>query len=124
MKNSRLNPIYWGKTTRCNPKFQNTLHHLKIWACFVCLCRKSGEEVDDNMDTVDVENTDAEGARRFDEGWEAERVIGATDVGEELRFLIKWKGMNSQNFVSNKVARKWIPQMLIKFYEDHTQWFD
>lgn len=60
----------------------------------------------------------------FDLGWEAENILGATEVHGDMKFLIKWKDKNMEELVSSKIARHCVPQMIIKFYEEHTKWID
>ncbi|XP_003748183.1 chromobox protein homolog 5 [Galendromus occidentalis] len=59
----------------------------------------------------------------FDRALEAERIIGvATDVEQNIRFLIKWKNTDQAELVLAKIANEKIPQMVIKFYEERLTW--
>lgn len=58
----------------------------------------------------------------FDKGLEAEEILGATETGGEVYFLIKWKGVNDAELVPSKVANIKIPQIVIKFYEARLTW--
>lgn len=44
----------------------------------------------------------------------AERIIGATDSGAELVFLVKWENSDLADLVTNKEARAKCPQVIKK----------
>lgn len=58
----------------------------------------------------------------FGRGLEAEEILGATDVGGSLKFLIKWKGHKQQDLVLAEEANVKCPQVVIKFYESQLTW--
>jgi hypothetical protein len=52
----------------------------------------------------------------FDQGLVPDEIVGATNIGG-FKFLLKWKGVPTMEFVDNETAKKKIPLLVIKFYE-------
>ena len=58
----------------------------------------------------------------FERGLEAETILGATEEGGQIMFLIKWKDLHSFDLVYASEANLKIPQQVIKFYESKLAW--
>jgi len=63
------------------------------------------------------------GVNGFDQGLEAEKILGASDSTGTLTFLIQFKGVDQAEMVPASIANVKIPQMVIKFYEDRLSWY-
>uniref|UniRef100_UPI0037544C5D hypothetical protein n=1 Tax=Salmonella sp. s51933 TaxID=3160127 RepID=UPI0037544C5D len=48
--------------------------------------------------------------------------LGATEVDNEIHFLVKWQGSDDADLVLAKEANIKCPQTVIKFYEDRVTW--
>lgn len=59
----------------------------------------------------------------FERGFEAEKILGATDANGELFFLLKFKEADQAEMVPATVANVKIPHMVIKFYEERLSWY-
>ena len=60
----------------------------------------------------------------FARGLNAEKIIGATNDPGDIYFLIKWQGEEEEDLVPAKEANVKIPQMVIKFYQEHLNWYE
>lgn len=59
----------------------------------------------------------------FDKGYEAQRILGATDAGGILHLILQFKGHDQAEMIPASVVNLKIPQMVIKFYEDKLLWY-
>lgn len=55
----------------------------------------------------------------FVRGLQAERIIGITEINNQLQFLIKWAGTDQADFVPTEEANIKYPSLVIQFYEEH-----
>jgi len=58
----------------------------------------------------------------FERGYEAEEIIGATDLDGQIMFNIKWKNTDILDWVPAKEANVKCPQVVIKYYENCLTW--
>jgi hypothetical protein len=58
----------------------------------------------------------------FDRGFEAEKVLGATDSAGELMLLVKWRHSDEADLVPARIVNTKCPKLVIEFYEQHSFW--
>jgi len=58
----------------------------------------------------------------FERGFEAEKVLGATDSAGELMLLVKWRQSNEADLVPARIVNVKCPSLVIDFYEQHSFW--
>lgn len=62
----------------------------------------------------------------FDQNWTCNRILGASQDEEgDILFLVQWetsKGEKNESFVLAQKANKFIPKMVIEFYESKLTW--
>ncbi|CAF1618438.1 unnamed protein product [Rotaria sp. Silwood1] len=58
----------------------------------------------------------------FDRGFEAEKILGATDSAGELMLLVKWRHSDEADLVPARIVNVKCPRLVIEFYEQHSFW--
>ncbi|CAF3871548.1 unnamed protein product, partial [Rotaria sp. Silwood1] len=53
----------------------------------------------------------------FDRGYEAEKILGATDSAGELMLLVKWRRSDEADLVPARIVNVKCPRLVIEFYE-------
>ncbi len=58
----------------------------------------------------------------FDKGLSPEKIIGVNQDNGMLQFLVKYKGADYMELLSNKLLREKCPELIINYYEAHISW--
>jgi len=82
--------------------------------------KKSDDEND--KETKEKSSDKSDKSSPFDNGLEADKIIGATDINGSVAFLVQWKNSNKAMLIPSKLARTKIPQLVIDFYEQRLTW--
>ncbi|CAI6375596.1 unnamed protein product [Macrosiphum euphorbiae] len=78
------------------------------------------EKVDDDenrVSEVEVNNSETTPAQKI-----PDKIIGATDAFGQLRFLMKWKGIEEGDLLLAKEVNLMYPHIVLKFYEERIEW--
>ncbi|KXJ83061.1 hypothetical protein RP20_CCG009769 [Aedes albopictus] len=63
-----------------------------------------------------------EGSNGFARGYVVENLVGITQEGNKFLFLVKWQGLDEMEMVPSAEVRKFVPEMMIDFYETRIIW--
>lgn len=71
---------------------------------------------DDEKSGTDAEDDESKSA--FNNGRQPREILGVTNVGGALRFLLNWEGQDEATFVLAKDAYRHCPMKVIDYYEE------
>ncbi|XP_075218108.1 uncharacterized protein LOC142322902 [Lycorma delicatula] len=59
----------------------------------------------------------------FEKGFEAEKIVGCI-MGEtgNMVVLVKWKGREKLGYVPAAIAKRYVPQLMLNFYQNNIAW--
>ena len=57
-------------------------------------------------------------AKGFERGLEAEEIIGGTESGGKIKFLLKWKGVNQLELIECEEAADYCPELVLSFFQN------
>ena len=75
-----------------------------------------------SKDADNPEDSENEAPYGFERGLEPEQILGATDDGGRLKFLMKWKDYGKPDIVLAEEANVKCPQIVIAYYETRLTW--
>ncbi|KAM4881111.1 chromobox protein homolog 3-like [Thomomys bottae] len=75
-----------------------------------------------NSEETGLSASECDDKNGFARGLEPEQIIGVTDIGGELMFLMKWKNLDEAELVLAKEANVKCPQIVIAFYQQRLNW--
>jgi len=81
---------------------------------------ETNEKVDDDenrVSEVEVNNSETAPAQKI-----PDKIIGATDAFGQLRFLMKWKGIEEGDLILAEEVNAMYPHIVLKFYEERIEW--
>lgn len=80
--------------------------------------KENSLRVKEKLSSVTTDNdTNANGKSDFVNGRIPKEILGVTNIGNVLRFLLKWEGLEEATFVLAKDATKHCPLLVIDYYE-------
>jgi len=82
--------------------------------------KENNEKVDNDenrVSKVEINNSEITPAQKI-----PEKIIGATDASGQLRFLMKWKGIEEGDLILAEEINLLYPHIVLKFYEERIEW--
>jgi len=75
------------------------------------------DEIDNNDTANDISETIPIPGEKI-----PEKIMGVADSNGQLIFMMKWKGIEKTELISAEEANLMCPQIVIKYYEEITEW--
>ncbi|VDN17922.1 unnamed protein product [Gongylonema pulchrum] len=104
------------------PDLIRVCHYFTVFFFFKFFCSHKNKEAFEEAARAKKQEEETAMCSGLEQGLDPEEILGATSVGGQLTFLIKWKGSERADMVPAAVANKKWPQLVIGFYEARIQW--
>jgi hypothetical protein len=58
----------------------------------------------------------------FEQGYEAEAILGAKDGQQGIFYLVKWKEREEMELIPAMITLSYVPSLVLLFYAKRIQW--